>query len=56
MVLSAILLATLGVAVCTVAARVSLNVLGLGVMQTLLWLGLAEVPAPPVSRRRVRSA
>lgn len=52
MVLSAFLLVLLAVAVCAFGIHKSLRYLGLGVMQTLLWLGLAEVPAPATSRRR----
>lgn len=52
MFLSAFMLVVVALAVCAVAIRATLSFLGLSAMQTLLWLGIAEVPAPPVSRRR----
>ena len=52
MLLSATLLVLAAITLCAFAIRKTLAVLGLGAMQTLLWLGIAEVPAPPVSRRR----
>jgi hypothetical protein len=52
MVLSAFLLVLLGTALCLAAFRASLGLLGLGATETMVWLGLAEVPAPAVSRRR----
>ena len=55
MVISALLLVTVAVVLCAIGIRYTLGALGLGAMQTLMWLGLAEVPPPPVSRRRVRS-
>ena len=52
MVLTALLLTSLAIALCAFGIRASLNWLGLGAMQTLLYLGVLETPAPPVSRRR----
>jgi len=48
---SAFLLVVGGIGLCLAAARVTLSLLGLGTMQTLLWLGLAEIPPRPLSRR-----
>jgi hypothetical protein len=56
MFLTALLLVSLAVAVCAIGIRVTLGVLGYGALQTLLWLGVAEVPAPPAPRRRSFSA
>lgn len=52
MVLSALLLVSIAVATCALGIRVTLNLLGLDLLQTLLWLGVVEVPAPPAPRRR----
>ena len=54
MVLSAFLLASVAVAVCAVGIGFTLRFLGLGFVPTLMWLGVLEVPPPPVSRRRRR--
>jgi hypothetical protein len=56
MFLTALLLVSLAIAVCAVGVRVMLGVLGFGALQTLHWLGVAEVPAPPAPRRRSFSA
>lgn len=56
MLLSALLLVSLAVVVTAAGIRKTLALLGLDGMQTLLWLGIAEVPAPHVSRRRVGPA
>jgi hypothetical protein len=52
MVLTALLLVSLAIAVCAIGIRVALAVLGFRPLQTLLWLGVAEMPAPPAPRRR----
>ena len=46
------LLTLFAVVVCLLALRATLNVLGLDLMRTLVWLGVAEFRTPPVSRRR----
>jgi hypothetical protein len=51
MVLSAFLGVTVAVVLCAVGIRHAFRLLGLDARQTFLWLGLLEVPAPPVSRR-----
>ena len=51
MVLTAFLLVTVAVALCAFGIRYAFRRLGLGFMSTLLYLGLAEVPPPNVSRR-----
>lgn len=51
MVLSALLGVTLAVVLCAAGIRHAFRLLGLEARQTLLWLGLLEVPPPPVSRR-----
>ena len=52
MVLTAFLLTLLAIALCLFGIRFVLAKLGLGATQTLLYLGVLETPAPPVSRRR----
>lgn len=52
MVLTALLLFLFAAALCAYGIHRSLGALGLGVMQTLLWLGLAEDAAPAVRRKR----
>ncbi len=52
MFLTALVLVLLGVAVTVAGARLTFAVLGLDPRETLLWFGLAETPAPAVSRRR----
>ena len=47
----ALLAFVLAVSACVVAIRKSARVLGLDLMQALLWLGLAETPAPQTRRR-----
>jgi hypothetical protein len=37
---------------CLLALRATLNVLGLDLMRALVWLGVAEMQTPAVSRRR----
>ena len=49
MVLSVMLHVLFAIAVCVLALRAAMNVLGLDLMRTLMWLGLAE--ARPPSRR-----
>ena len=51
MVLSALIGVTLAVVLCAVGIRHAFRLLGLDARQTFLWLGLLEVPPPPVSRR-----
>jgi hypothetical protein len=51
MVLTVTLSVLIAVVFCVVVAREVLTALGLKPMQTLVWLGLAEVPPPPVRRR-----
>lgn len=46
-----LLLLVLGTYVCVRVARAALVRLGLDAREALLWLGLAELPAQPVSRR-----
>jgi hypothetical protein len=50
--LTALILVLLGVAVTVAGARLTFAVLRLDPRETLLWLGLAETPAPAVPRRR----
>ena len=51
MVLSAFLGVTMALVLCAAGIRHAFRLLGLDARQTFLWLGLLEVPAPPVSRR-----
>ena len=51
MVLSAFVGVTLAVVLCAVGIRHAFRLLGLDAVQTFLWLGVLEVPPPPVSRR-----
>ena len=51
MVLSALIGVTVAVVLCAVGIRHAFRLLGLDARQTFLWLGLLEVPPPPVSRR-----
>ena len=51
MVLSAFLGLTLAVVLCAAGIRHAFRLLGLDARQTFMWLGLLEVPPPPVSRR-----
>lgn len=51
MVLTALILAVASVAISALGARATFNRLGLDVRELLLWFGLAELPAPPTSRR-----
>lgn len=53
MVLSALLLVTLATAACAIGVRLTLRRLGLRFMDTLLYLGLAEVPPPKAGRRAI---
>ncbi|MDX6555874.1 MAG: hypothetical protein QOD86_2069 [Miltoncostaeaceae bacterium] len=52
MVLSALLLVSAAIVVCAVGVRLALGTVGLSAMQTLIYLGIAEEPAPPAPRRR----
>ena len=56
MVLSALLGVALAVLVCVAGIRHAFRLLGLGVMETMLWLGVLEVPKPAVSRRPTERA
>ena len=50
--LTVALLTLLAIGLCFVALRATLNILGLELMRTLVWLGIAETRPPMVSRRR----
>lgn len=52
MLLSAFLLVAIALGLCAAGTRATLTMLNLNAMQVLLYLGIANVPAPPVSRRR----
>lgn len=52
MFLSAFLLIALATGLCVFGTRATLSKLNLSAMQVLLYLGIANVPAPPTSRRR----
>ncbi len=52
MVLTALVLVLLAVALCAVGIRFAFSLLGLQALPTLEYLGVAETPAAPVSRRR----
>ncbi len=52
MVLTAFLLTTIAIALCAFGIRASLHRLGLNGVQTLLYLGILETPAPASSRRK----
>jgi hypothetical protein len=54
-VLTALILGLTGVALSALGARAAFNRLGLDVLELLLWFGLAELPAPPSSRRDSRT-
>ena len=51
MVLSALTGVTVAVVLCALGIRHAFRLLGLGFVPTMLWLGVLEVPPPPVSRR-----
>ena len=50
--LTVTLLTLFACGLCFMAVRATLNVLGLDLMRTLVWLGVAEMDTGPVSRRR----
>lgn len=50
------LLVLVAVVVCLRVLRVVTVRFGLDVRESLVWFGLAEIPAPPVSRRPGRGA
>lgn len=53
-VLTALILAVASVAISALGARAAFTRLGLDLRELLLWFGLAELPAPPTSRRNTR--
>jgi hypothetical protein len=50
--LTALVLVIVGVGVCLAGMRKTFRYLEIDPMQTFLWLGLAEIPAPDVPPRR----
>lgn len=56
MVLTAFLLTLLAIIICSVGIGYTFRLLGLNARQTLLWLGVLEVPPPAVSRRAAERA
>lgn len=51
MVLTAFILGAVAVVISAIGVRETFRRLGLDVRETLLWFGLAEIPAPEVPRR-----
>jgi len=49
--ITALVLGLVGVALSIVAVHATFTLLRLDARETLMWLGLAEVPPPPTSRR-----
>lgn len=49
---TALILSLICIALTLTGIRATLRWLGLDVYDTLMWLGLAEMPAPRVTRRR----
>lgn len=51
MVLTALILGVVAVVISAIGVRETFRRLGLDLRETLLWFGLAEIPAPVVPRR-----